>query len=165
MATSAEDVHISGLAKSLVQRGLLAESDVGAHQISANDKKMSLVSFLVANNILDSLVIASCASEEFGVPLFDLDAMDLDMAPIDLVSESLLLQHRVLPLFKRGSRLFIALSDPTNIQALDEIKFHTRLNAESILVEEDKLSKKIDAAIEAADSTMAALLDEDLDNL
>ncbi|TXK95978.1 type IV-A pilus assembly ATPase PilB, partial [Methylococcaceae bacterium HT1] len=74
-------------------------------------------------------------------------------------------QHHALPLFQRGNRLFIALSDPTNIQALDDIKFHTRLNTETILVEEDKLTRAIESFIDAADTSMDDLLDLDLENI
>jgi len=89
----------------------------------------------------------------------------LSSLPVSLVSEKLIRQHHALPLFKRGNRLFVAVSDPTNFQALDEIKFHTRLNTETILVEEDKLIKALDVAMEAADTSMNDLLDEDLDNI
>ncbi len=99
--------------------------------------------------------------------MFDIAVMDLDAAPIKLVNEKLIRQHRALPLFKRGNRLFVAVSDPTNLAALDEIKFHTGVTTEPILVEEDKLSKIIDQALDKADTSMsdASLLDEDLENL
>ncbi len=91
--------------------------------------------------------------------------MELDNAPLSLVDEKLIRQHHALPLFKRGNRLFVAVSDPTNLQALDEIKFHTGISTETILVEEDKLTKAIEKALDSADSSMSDLLDEDLDNL
>lgn len=165
MVTPANKIHLQGLAKSLVQAGLLNEIDAQNHIEEARKKKTALTTYLVTNHILDSLEIASHASREFGVPLFDLDVLDTDRSPVKLVSEKLITQHHALPLFKRGNRLFIALADPTNVQALDEIKFHTRTNTETILVEESKLSKAIDKALEANDKSMAALLDEDLDNL
>ncbi|MCI0653733.1 MAG: type IV-A pilus assembly ATPase PilB [Methylococcaceae bacterium] len=165
MVTSANKIHLQGLAKSLVQVGLLNEIEAQNHIEEARKKKIPLTTYLVTNNILDSLEIASHASKEFGVPLFDLDVLDTGRSPVKLVSEKLITQHHALPLFKRGNRLFIGLADPTNVQALDEIKFHTRANTETILVEESKLSKAIEKALEANDKSMAALLDEDLDNL
>jgi type IV pilus assembly protein PilB len=123
------------------------------------------VTYLVNNKQVDSRTVAMLASTEFGVPLLDLNAIDLSVIPIKLVSEKLIRQHHALPLFKRGNRLFIATADPTNFQALDEIKFHTRLNTENILVEEDKLIKVIESALEAVDTTMGNLLDADLDNI
>jgi len=91
--------------------------------------------------------------------------MELENLPTSLVDEKLIRQHHALPLFKRGNRLFVAVSDPTNLQALDEIKFHTGISTEAILVEEDKLGKAIDKALDSADTSMTDLLDEDLDNL
>ena len=165
MVTVAKTMQLQGLAKSLVHEGLLDEADAHRHIDEARKKRIHFVSYLVSNKLLDSLSIAKFASAEFGVPLFDLDAIDLDTAPINLVSEKLILQHHVLPLFKRGNKLFIALSDPTNVQALDEIKFQTRSNTETVLVEEDKLAKKVETALDAVDTSMSDLLDEDLDNL
>lgn len=165
MATATTDIQFSGLAKCLVQEGLLAKADAQIHILEAQKKKIPLLSYLVSNQLVDSDAVANIASIEFGVPYLDLDALDFHELPISLVSEKLIRQHHALPLYKRGNRLFTAISDPTNFQALDEIKFHTRLNTETILVSEDKLSKAIDTALDAADSTMSDLLDEDLDNL
>jgi type IV pilus assembly protein PilB len=165
MVTSNPLSQLSGLAKRLVMDGLMAEELAAEAQQKALKNREPFVSYLVVNNILDSSSIASSACQEFGTPLFDLNAMDLDAAPISLVDEKLIRQHHTLPLFKRGNRLFVAVSDPTNLQALDEIKFHTGISTETILVEEDKLVKVIDKALDSADTSMTDLLDEDLDNL
>ncbi len=109
--------------------------------------------------------MAESASHEFGAPLFDLDVLDFETIPTNLVAEELVRKHHALPLFKRGNRLFLGVSDPTNLQGLDEIKFHTGLSTEGILVEEDKLTRSIEAALNVADSSMSDLLDTDLDNL
>ena len=165
MVTSHPIDQLSGLAKRLVMDGLLAEELAAETQQKALKSREPFVSYLVEHKILDSSSIASSACQEFGTPLFDLNAMDLDAAPVSLVDEKLIRQHHTLPLFKRGNRLFVAVSDPTNLQALDEIKFHTGISTETILVEEDKLVKAIDMVLDSADTTMTDLLDEDLDNL
>ena len=165
MATTSTDLQLGGLIKCLIQEGVLAENDAKTHAKEAQKLKTSLISHLVSNNIVESQKIASIASLEFGVPFFDLDVIETSSLALSLVSEKLIKEHHALPLFKRGNRLFIGVSDPTNFQALDEIKFHTRLNTETILVEEDKLTKLISVALEAADSSMSDLLDEDLDNI
>jgi type IV pilus assembly protein PilB len=90
--------------------------------------------------------------------------MELETAPVLLVEEKLVRKHHALPLFKRGNRLFVGVSDPTNLQALDEIKFHTGINTDAVLVEEDILAKTIEKALDAQDTSMQDL-DEDLDNL
>jgi type IV pilus assembly protein PilB len=165
MAITATKLQLSGLAKSLVKEGLLTESEAHLHLDEALGKKNHFVSYLVNNQILDGLSIACVASKEYGIPLFDLDVMSLDMMPIKAVSEKLIRQHHVLPLFKRGNRLFLGVADPTNLQALDEIKFHTRSSIECIIVEESKLARMIDQALEAADTSFKDLVDADLDNL
>ena len=165
MPTAASDLQFSGLTKSLIRESLLTEENAQTAIKEAEKQKVALISYLVNNNHIDSKTIASFSSLEFGVPFFDLDAIDVHSLPVSLVSEKLIRHHHALPLFKRGNRLFIATSDPTNFQALDEIKFHTQLNTENILVEENKLSKAIDASLEAADTSMTDMLDEDLDNI
>ena len=165
MATAQSDIQFGGLTKCLIQNDVLSETDAQAHKAEAEKKHISLITHLVSNNIVDSKTIAILASAEYGVPFFDLDAIEISSLPVDLVSEKLIRQHHSLPLFQRGNRLFVAVSDPTNFQALDEIKFHTRLNTEIILVEDDKLIKVIESSLEGADTSMMDLLDEDLDNL
>ncbi|MEY4718410.1 MAG: type pilus assembly ATPase PilB [Pseudomonadota bacterium] len=165
MATAPSNIHFSGLAKCLIQNGLLTEESASVAMTEAQKQKVPFISYLVTQKYVDSRTVAGLASAEFGTPFMDLDAIDLSVIPVKIVSEKLIRQHHALPLFKRGNRLFIATSDPTNFQAMDEIKFHTRLNTENILVEEDKLIKTIDAALEAVDVSMSGLLDEDLDNI
>ena len=165
MASVPSNINFSGLAKCLIQNGLLTEETASAALQEAQKAKQAFVSYLISSKKVDSRTVAVLASAEFGVPLLDLDAFDVSVIPIKLVSEKLIRQHHALPLFKRGNRLFVATSDPTNFQGLDEIKFHTRLNTENILVEEDKLTKVIDTALEAVDTSMVNLLDDDLDNI
>ncbi len=165
MVTLATKLPLSGLARSLVKEGLLTETEAQTHCEEALKKRMPVVRYLVANKILDSLSIANTVSHEFGLPLLDIAAISTGDLPIKLVNEKLIRQHHVLPLLKRGNRLFLAVSDPTSFQAFDEIKFHTRLSTESIVVEDDKLTLAIDAALEAADTSMRDLIDADLDNL
>ncbi len=165
MATASTDIQFSGFTKYLVQDGLLTENEARTHSLEAQKRKISLISYLVANNLVDSTAVASKASVEFGVPFFDLDAIDLRSLPLSLVSEKLIRKHHALPLFIRGKTLFLGMSDPTNIQALDDIKFQSRLHPETILVDENKLIKAIETSLEAADTSISALLDEDLENL
>ncbi len=165
MVTTSPVSQLSGLAKRLVVDGLLEEEQAAEAQEKALKSHEPFVSYLVENKVVTSSAIAASACQEFGIPLFDLAAMDLEASPIALVDEKLIRQHHTLPLFRRGNRLFVAVSDPTNLQALDEIKFHTGISTETILVEEDKLAKAIDLALDSADTSMTDLLDEDLDNI
>jgi len=157
MATPNIAPSLSGLALRLVRDKLLSPAEAERLQNEAQLKKTAFVTQLVDSKKLDSGTIARVASSEFGLPLFEIGALDLDQAPIKLVDEKIIRRHRVLPLFKRGTKLFIGISDPTNLQALDEIKFHTGLGAEPILVEESKLGTLINKALEAAEQTLTQL--------
>jgi type IV pilus assembly protein PilB len=166
MATTIPKINLSGLARRLVHDELLSEADAERALEGSRKQKIPFVTHLVENKLLAGKEIAWAAAQEFGVPTLDLAAMDLEMAPVNLVDEKLVRQHHALPLFRRGNRLYVAVSDPTNLQALDELKFHTGISTEAILVEEEKLTKAIEKALEANDAaSMSQLLDEDLDNL
>jgi len=165
MVVSSKKKYLGGLARRLVLDGLVTEEGAQKHITAAQKKKKSFVSFLVDEKILNSKTIALAASEEFGVPLFDINALNKDAIPKGLVEEKLIRKHHALPIFKRGHKLFVALSDPTNLQALDEINFQTRMSTEAILVEEDKLTQAIEAAMDDEDTSMDDLLDDDLDNI
>lgn len=166
MATASTATNLSGLALRLVRDNLLSPTDAERIQAEALSKKTSFVTQLVESKKLDSSTIAKVASEDFGIPLFEINSLDLEMAPVKLVDEKIIRRHRVLPLFKRGTRLFVAVSDPTNLQALDEIKFHTGLGTEPILVEEAKLAVIIEKSLDAQDTSLADLAgDDSLENL
>ena len=165
MTSASTDLQFTGLTRCLIEKGLLTESDAQLHSQEAQKNQIPLIRYLVANKLINSKALAFQASREFGVPFFDLEAIDCRRLPIKLVSEKLIRKYHALPLFVRGNTLFIAISDPTDFSALDDIKFHSRLNPEAILVEEDKLTKAIEVALEAADTSMTDMLDEDLANL
>jgi type IV pilus assembly protein PilB len=128
---------------------------------AAAEKKTSFVTQLIAGGAVKARDIAITAAAEYGVPLFDLDALSVDLEAVRTVSDKLLAKHRVLPLFKRGKRLFLGVADPTNLHAIDEIKFQTSLAVEAIVVEDDKLQRKLDKAIEQVDTQMPSLGDDD----
>lgn len=165
MTTASTNLPFSGLTRCLIEKGLLTENDAQVHSQEAKKNQIPLIRYLVGHQLINSKALASQASQEFGIPFLDLDAIDFRRLPINLVSEKLIRKYHVLPLFVRGKTLFVAVSDPTDFHALDDIKFHSRLNPEAILVEEDKLTKAIEASLEAADTSMTDMLDEDLDNL
>jgi len=168
MAVTATQGPLTGLPRRLVQDGVVSEADLMAALNAIEGKSANLVPHLVANRLGDARQIAIAAAHEFGVPLLDLDAVDLDLDVVKLVDEKLLLKHRILPILQRGKRLFIAVCDPTNLQALDEIKFQTTLRIEAIVVEQDKLDIRVARAIEAVDTSMSNLGEDegfDLENL
>jgi type IV pilus assembly protein PilB len=163
MAATAPKSNLSGLPRRLVQDGIVTEEVVQQAAEAARKEKLPLVAYLVANGKADSRAVAVAASHEFGVPLLDLDAIEIDLDTLRAVDQKLVNKHRVLPLIKRGQRLFLGVSDPTNLQAIDDVKFQTTLRIDPVVVEEDKLEERITKALEAVDTTMSALDDEDLD--
>lgn len=156
---------LGGLPRRLVNDGLVEEEKARELQQKAQKSGTPFVSLLVEGKLASPAAIAWAASMEFGTPLIDAGTIEIDPALVSSVSSKLIQKHHAIPLFKRGKKLFVGLSDPTNLQALDEIKFATGHTTEGILLEEDKLTQAIDAALNAAESASMDLGDEDLDNL
>ncbi|VAW91809.1 Type IV fimbrial assembly, ATPase PilB [hydrothermal vent metagenome] len=165
MATPNAKIQLGGLARKLVQDGIIDESSAINAQTAAIKSKIPFVTYIVQQKLADSFKIAEAASTEFGVPVVNLDAVDIEADVIKLVKESLVRKHNTLPLFKRGNRLFIAVSDPTLLQAIDEVKFHVGMSTEAILVEEDKLQRVINKSMEDNDTSLSELTDGDYDDL
>lgn len=158
---------LSGLAKRLVNDGVFTAETAMDALSKSRTANQSFVSFIISQRLVSAHRAACAAAEEFGLPLLDLDAFNAESIPQGLIPESLVAKHRALPLMKRDSRLFIGIADPTNIQALDEIKFSTGITTEAVIVEEDKLERRIDQLLDADDGSGALgdLEDGDLDNL
>lgn len=160
LALSGPRSTLGGLPQRLVQDGVVDEQAMQAALQLAGERKTSFVTQLILNSAAKARDIAIAASSEYGVPLLDLDALSIDLDAVRTVSDKLLSKHRALPLFKRGKRLFLGVVDPTNLHAVDEIKFQTGLAVEAIVVEDDKLQKILDKAIEQVDAQMPNLADE-----
>ncbi len=160
---------LSGLASSLVREKLISEARAQSAFQDAARRGKPFVQYLVEEKILDSHRIALVTCEELGIPLLDLSALDLATLPLDLVNEKLVRKHRALPIHRRGTRLFVALADPTNHEALDEIRFNTGLTTAAVLVEEDKLAVTMEKVInrlhESEHSVMGQIMASELVNL
>jgi type IV pilus assembly protein PilB len=156
---------LTGLAKQLVLAELLDEKSAQQAHAQAQRNKISLVTYLVQNKLVKSRQLAEVAADQFGVAFLDLSSIDKESQPKDLVTEKLLRQHRAIPLWKRGNKLFVGISDPTNHQAITDIQFSTGLNTEAVLVEDDKLGDAIEKFFDAANSGMDDLGDVDLDGV
>jgi len=164
-ALMSDNISLSGLARQMVQAGVMDEKTAQQAQLQAQRAKLSLVTYVVQSKLAKGRAMAELASEQFGVALFDLAAMDRDSLPKELVSEKLARQHRVLPLVKRGTKLYVAISDPANHQSITDIQFSTGLTIESILVEDDKLGDAIDKLYDNGTTGLEELGDVDLDGI
>ncbi|MGP5645790.1 type IV-A pilus assembly ATPase PilB [Psychrobacter celer] len=151
-----------GLAQQLISEGIVSEANMKTAQTESQQQQIGLVSYLVDNKLADAYHLAQMLSQAFGDPLFDLDALSLDVIPKDLVDEKIVRKFNALPLFKRGQRLFVALSDPTRIDAIDAIAFNSRLSIETVVVEEDKLKKRIEALYADSMQSFDSFSDSDL---
>ncbi len=163
MVAATNTTSLSALARTLVQQGKLIEQEAEAIQSQANSSAVSFVSQLILSRKMTALDVAQFASHTFGFPLLDLSALDIEHIPDGLLPVKLMQERRVLGLYKRGTRLFVAMSDPTNAQALDEIKFQTSMLVDPVVVEDDKLAKLVEKAGESASDKLDELVGEDVD--
>jgi len=164
---TASQSNLSGLPRRLVQDGIVSEEDMQTATEAAREAKEPLVSYLVENEMADGGALAVAAAHEFGVPLLDISAIEIELETLRVVDQKLLTKHRVLPLVMRGKRLFLAVSDPTNLQAIDDVQFQTNLRIDPVVVEVSKLQENISKALEKVDTSMSSFDDEnfDLENL
>ncbi|HXL82603.1 MAG TPA: type IV-A pilus assembly ATPase PilB [Casimicrobiaceae bacterium] len=161
MATKAAVSSISGLARAMVQHGLLSEYDAETFQGQAQTASIGFVEQLLLSKRMNAAQVAVFASRAFRAPLFDLAGYDLDQINKDFVDARIAVTRRVLPLHKRGNRLFVAVSDPANMQALDEVRFKTNLVIDPVVVEDDKLGTAIAKVIETLGQTLKDLVSAD----
>ena len=144
--------NLGGLAGRLVTEGILTPEQAQEATREASKMKVSLVRFLTESMDVDPHELAELAAQEFGVPLIDLAALDRTSLPEKLVPTNLMAKHHAVPLFRRGNRLFVGVSDPTNLAALDEIKFATGISTDAVLVEERTLNRVLGEILDEHDS-------------
>ncbi|MGS0826259.1 type IV-A pilus assembly ATPase PilB [Shewanella sp. 0m-8] len=148
-----------GLSTLFIRKNLLTEEQIALAIAKSRKNKTSLVSTVISENLIDARKIAELCYDEYGTPLLDLNEFDINSIPEEFLNKKLIEKHKCLPLFKRGNRLYIATSDPTNIAALEDFQFSAGLHAEAILVEDDKLTKALEKVLEDDISGL------DLDNI
>jgi type IV pilus assembly protein PilB len=158
MATQMNPAAVAGLtgvARRLVVEGTLGDEDARRAVDASLKQKIPLGTYLIEHALANGTQVAMAASQEFGVPLFDVEALDINQNVLRLVNEKLITQHKALPLFKRGNRLYVGVTDPTNLHSLDEIKFQTNHTVEPILVSEEQLGRIIERALTESGTTIS----------
>jgi type IV pilus assembly protein PilB len=165
MATAISPNKLGGLARMLVQEGLLSEDEANAIQSAASTQKVPFVKHLVSSKKLSALQVAESASRAFGFPIFNLDALNADYLPAKAIDVKLMQASHVMALQGRGNTMFVALSDPTNLHVLDDVKFQTGMTLSPVIVEDDKLGKWIDKITEANDTSLQSISVDDDFNL
>lgn len=160
MAVLQED-HLQAIAQLLVQEKILNKEDANKYQKAALVSKVTIQDYLAENKIISAKKIASIAAQSFGLPLLDLESIDVESLPTKLIHDKLILRHHLVPLFSRGKQLFVAVDDPSKQAAFKEIQFHTGLTTNPIIVETDKLNELIDTLIHEKESQgLASYFDE-----
>lgn len=141
MATIAPNTALSGLPRAFVQAARLHQHDAESLASQARDAGVGFVEQLISAKRMSALDITHFVSDTLGYPLLDPSAFDQTQIPKDAIDRKLMARHLVLPLARRGNRLAVAISNPTNKPALDQIKFQTSLAIDPVVVEDDKLAK------------------------
>lgn len=150
------------LAQQLIDEGLVSEANMQTAQAESQQQQIGIVSYLIDNKMANAYELAKLMSRSFGDPLFDLNSLSHDSIPKDLVDEKIVRKFNALPIFKRGQQLFVALSDPTRIDAIDAIAFNTRLSVAAVVVEDDKLKQRIDRVYADTMQNFSGFADSDL---
>jgi type IV pilus assembly protein PilB len=162
MAASPQAAPLSGLARALVQAGRLKEAEAEQLQTNASHEKQSLIEQVIASKKMSALDIARFVADTFGYPLLDIAVFDETHIPANAIDRKLIATHKVIPLNQRGNRLSVAIADPTNLRALDEIRFQTGLGVDPIIVEQPKLAPLVAKYAESAEETLRGLTAEDI---
>ena len=162
MADTSSTTTLPALARALVQAGRMHQAEAEALQAAAKSANISFVEHLTSAKKIAAVEIAQFASETFGFPLLDLAACDPAQFPQNIIDKKLVRQHRVLALARRGNRLAIAISDPTNAHALEQIKFQTSLSIDPVVVEDDKLGALVGSLSESPGNSLMDIADDDL---
>ncbi|PHR88130.1 MAG: type IV-A pilus assembly ATPase PilB [Moritella sp.] len=157
--------NASGLAHSLVAHSYLATEEIPQLLQSAKQEGKAFTSYLVDNSIIDSKILAQLLEREYGVPLLDLDTFKLEEIPANLLNEKLIDKHHALPIYVQGQTLYLAMSDPTNVTALEEFAFSFSLHTEVLLVDELQLQKALETVLESDIDALGDLNDADIGDL
>ena len=153
---------LSGLARALVQAGRLKDPEAEQLISQAHHERHSLIEQIIASQKISSLDLARFVADTFGYPLLDLAVFDETHIPANAIDRKLIAAHRVIPLNKRGNRLSVAIADPTNLRALDEIRFQTGLGVDPVVVEHPKLVPLVAKYAESAEETLRSLATDDI---
>ena len=162
MAATPQAAPLGGLARALVQAGRLKEAEAEQLQANAGHEKQSLIEQVIASKKMSALDIARFVADTFGYPLLDIAAFDETHIPVNAIDRKLIATHKVIPLNQRGNRLSVAIADPTNLRALDEIRFQTGLGVDPIIVEQPKLAPLVAKYAESAEEALRGLTADDI---
>ena len=151
----------NGLLVSLIRAGIIQDGQSGLLQERARNEKKTLVTYLIDNEIITSSQLAELCEQEYGIPLLDLDAFDLSEIPQKYLNAKLIEKHHALPIYTQGNTLYIVVSDPTNVTALEDFGFTFSLHTEALLVDERKLQYAINRLLEPTEDEFSKSMGDD----
>jgi type IV pilus assembly protein PilB len=163
LPSSSSNTAMSGLARALLQAGRISAQQVDALTKKAAIEKTQFIDVLLQGGEMDGRALATFCSETFGYPILDFSAYNISFAPEKIIDAKLMHSQRVVALAKRGNKVSVAISDPTNTQALDQIKFQTELMVEPVIVEHAALLKLIEKQGQSAEQNLNEMIGDDLD--
>jgi len=159
---TAQEVTLNGLARQLVNQGLVSEEAAIEAVKHSKDAKQPLITSLVEYGDITTQTISQVVAADFGLPCYDLSCLEPSSIPADLIKEDLIMSQNAVPISRRGSKLFVAISDPTNSEPLDKYKFTSGLSVEAVIVEDDKL-QQLKAQVLEGNSALSEGLDDSFD--
>ncbi len=152
-----------GLARALLQAGRLSAMQAEALQKKSVHDKLAFIDVLLASGVIDARALASFCAETFAYPLMDVAALNIDALPAKVIDNKLMQAQRVIALAKRGNKMSVAISDPTNLQALDQIKFQTESTVEPVIVAHDALLQLLARLNKTSEQSIADLAGDESD--
>ena len=163
LSNPASNTTMSGLARALLQAGRLSALQADTLSKQANADKIQFIDALISSGIIDARSLANFCSETFGYPLLDFSLFNMALRPEGVIDNKLMQSQRVIALAKRGNKISIAISDPTNTAVLDQIKFQTELTVEPVIVEHTGLLKLIELFGQSAEQSLSDMSGDGLD--
>ena len=162
MAT-AQKQTLNGFARALIQHGHLREADALDCCVQGADGPNAFMLEAAQRKLMSCSAMARFAADTFGYPLLDLSAFDTSAILADAVDRKLVRKHQVIPLSRRQNRITLAIADPSDTAALDEIRFQTGMQIDLVIAEADKLRHAVEALFESAADTLRGLTGEAFD--
>ena len=154
---------MSGLARALTQAGRLTAAQAELLQKKAVSDKVQFIDTLVTSGLIDSRALAVFCAETFGYPMMELSSFNVALLPAKVIDDRLMQAQRVIALARRGNKMSVAISDPTNTQALDQIKFQSEASVEPVIVPHDALLALLALLGKSAEQSLSELAGDDQD--
>jgi type IV pilus assembly protein PilB len=163
LPNAAPGAPMPGLARALLQAGRLSAMQAEALQKKAMLDKLAFIDVLLSSGLIDARALAAFCAETFAYPLMDVTALNLDALPAKAIDNKLMQAQRVIALAKRGNKMSVAISDPTNLQALDQIKFQTESTVEPVIVPHDALLQLLARLNKTSEQSISDLAGDESD--